>query len=230
MAVFPAERQVDDPDGRAAPSRCSLPTPRHRTSQKSGLPGLAEAEAAGNHTEDDRAHVPVNTDVARRRRLVLWNISRYHSRSGGAHATAASGQSRSLQYLTLAVSRSHVIADHMADRATGSSKLVILPPTLLTGETKDRFDDDQLVPDDRGSYEGPPPACRQIVIRLADAAEAARGKVHARGTGPTVVCRHEHPPVREPRPSGLHCALASRIGRSAGVTVTGMHVQPRYCS
>ena len=45
MAVFPAERQADDPDGRAAPSRCSLPTPRHRTSQKSGLPGLAEAEA-----------------------------------------------------------------------------------------------------------------------------------------------------------------------------------------
>ena len=51
-----------------------------------------------------------------------------------------------------------------------------------------------------------------------------------RWTGSTVVCRHEHPPVREPRPGGLHCALTSRIGRSAGVTVTGMHVQPRYGS
>ena len=41
-----------------------------------------------------------------------------------------------------------------------------LSPTLLTEETSDRFDDDRLVPDDRGNCKGPPPDCRRIVIRL----------------------------------------------------------------
>ena len=35
------------------------------------------------------------------------------------------------------------------------SKLVIMPPTLLIGETNDRFDDGHLVLDDRGSRKGP---------------------------------------------------------------------------
>jgi hypothetical protein len=46
------------------------------------------------------------------------------------------------------------------------SKLVIVLPTLLTDETSDRSGYDHLVPDDRGSCKGPPPACRRIMIRL----------------------------------------------------------------
>jgi hypothetical protein len=32
---------------------------------------------------------------------------------------------------------------------------VILPSTLLAEEASDRFDDDRLVPDDRGNSKGP---------------------------------------------------------------------------
>jgi hypothetical protein len=45
------------------------------------------------------------------------------------------------------------------------SELVILSPTLLTGETSDRVDDDHLVPDDRGSCKPPtrlPGICSSI--------------------------------------------------------------------
>jgi hypothetical protein len=44
--------------------------------------------------------------------------------------------------------------------------LVILLPMPSTEQTSDRFDNHRLIPDDGGNCKGPPPDCRQIVIRL----------------------------------------------------------------
>ena len=51
-----------------------------------------------------------------------------------------------------------------------------------TEETSDRFDDDHLVPDDRGSCKGPPPDCRRIVIRLRNGIKGRSGR-RATSTG-----------------------------------------------
>ena len=74
-------------------------------------------------------------------------------------------------------------ADRQADPlCEPTSKLVILPPTLFTDGTSDRFGNDHLAPDDRGSCKGPPPDCRRIVIRLRSGIKGRSGR-RATSTG-----------------------------------------------
>jgi hypothetical protein len=60
--------------------------------------------------------------------------------------------------------------------APQTSKLVIPSPTLLAEEISERFDDAHPVSDDRGKCKGPPPDCRQIVIRLRYGVKDRRGR------------------------------------------------------